>query len=296
MNLLRSLWHSPSLLNGLTRALIVIATLALLWILAYWVSSQPVFALRVVQVETMGTDKTPDSVLRHVQESDLRQALGAGGFEHALRSPLEPGQSVLMTHPWVRQVAMRRVWPNRLVVRIEEHQPIASWSDGRLLNRYGELFVGERTAASEDAEEIYQCRLINLSGPVGSHLRVLERAVDVDAVLSAYSLSLDSLTLSAQASWSLALEGGPDFSLGREDLPTDWRSRATLAAQTLARVEKWVATNQPSAQVARIDLRYANGFAFSTQPSHSRRQPVRERAASTPSCLHHYRQGTAHAA
>ena len=42
--------------------------------------------------------------------------------------------------PWVRRAVVRRDFPNRLRVDLQEHQPVAYWggeSDERLVNSYG---------------------------------------------------------------------------------------------------------------------------------------------------------------
>jgi hypothetical protein len=31
------------------------------------------------------------------------------------------------TVPWVRQATLRRIWPDRLAVHLDEHQPVALW-------------------------------------------------------------------------------------------------------------------------------------------------------------------------
>ena len=45
--------------------------------------------------------------------------------------------------PWVRHVAVRRVWPGRLEISIEEHVALARWGDDALVNTYGETFRGK---------------------------------------------------------------------------------------------------------------------------------------------------------
>src|SRR5918999_2982867 len=47
--------------------------------------------------------------------------------------------------PWVRRVAVRRVWPGRLEVSVEEHVALARWGAGdemsALVNIHGERFL-----------------------------------------------------------------------------------------------------------------------------------------------------------
>src|SRR3990170_3320144 len=36
--------------------------------------------------------------------------------------------------PWVRKATVRREWPNKLVVTVEEHEPLGTWGEnGRLI-------------------------------------------------------------------------------------------------------------------------------------------------------------------
>ena len=41
---------------------------------------------------------------------------------------------------WVRNVDVRRVYPNEVSITIEEHQPVAIWNNKRYINNFGELF------------------------------------------------------------------------------------------------------------------------------------------------------------
>src|SRR5688500_12992392 len=43
--------------------------------------------------------------------------------------------------PWVRRVAVRRVWPDRLELSIEEHVALARWGEDALVNTHGERFL-----------------------------------------------------------------------------------------------------------------------------------------------------------
>ena len=59
--------------------------------------------------------------------------------------------------PWVRSAMLRRVWPDRLEVALEEHVALARWRDTALVNDRGEVFE-----AATDA------RLPVFGGPEGS--------------------------------------------------------------------------------------------------------------------------------
>ena len=55
--------------------------------------------------------------------------------------------------PWVRHANVRRVWPNGLIVSIEEQKPFATWggeSSSTLMNSHGELFAGRVSEVMDD--------------------------------------------------------------------------------------------------------------------------------------------------
>ena len=40
---------------------------------------------------------------------------------------LQEARSAFEAVPWVRRAQVRRVWPDQLVVQLQEHQPVAYW-------------------------------------------------------------------------------------------------------------------------------------------------------------------------
>ena len=121
--------------------------------------------------------------------------------------------------PWVRRATVRRIWPNRLVVGIEEHRAIALWGDGRLVNTFGELFTANLAEAEEDGP------LPELAGPPASEQVVLARYRELERWLAPLGRKPESVQL------SLALQALRTAVLGGErDLPAlEQRAMATLA-------------------------------------------------------------------
>jgi len=55
--------------------------------------------------------------------------------------------------PWVKSAEVRRIWPNRIVVRINERRPVAVWQhDGRLvlIDGQGQPIAGENVSRFEE--------------------------------------------------------------------------------------------------------------------------------------------------
>jgi len=276
MNSVRQLWNSASALNRLAAALTSTAVLILLALGVYLIASRPAFAVRQVDIQSAGAP------LRHVQEADLREALRSGLAGTTLTAALGGVRERIDAHPWVRQVTIRRIWPNRLLIQIEEHQPIASWGDGRFFNRQGELFVGEANGVMDDAADHYQCLLPELEGPVGSQARVLERAMQASVLLEANGHRLHGMALGSQYAWQLRINNGLLVEIGRDAIGTDWQVRLQQLAESLS----WLSAQVRSeGRLARIDLRYANGYAYRLG---SMAEPSTDRAGAAKSCFQYF--------
>ncbi|MGA1094074.1 MAG: cell division protein FtsQ/DivIB, partial [Burkholderiaceae bacterium] len=190
----------------------------------------------------------------------IRQAIEQAGQGTALTTPLHDLRDVLEDHAWVRQVSMRRVWPNRLLVWVEEHEPIAIWADGQLINSYGELFSAQ--ADLGQVQERLGCQMPRLLGPVGSHLRVMERAMALQDELESHKRVLTRLELTEQLSWKAVLDGALVVELGRDQLPSSPIERLQGLLMRLESLEASLETKSGTQRLALADLRYANGFAF----------------------------------
>lgn len=250
----QTLWRSPLAINRFAASLVWLTLLTGLAAVALWVARQPAFALKSVQVVSLGPP------IANLTKSDIRQAIEQAGQGTALTTPLHDLRDVLEDHAWVRQVSMRRVWPNRLLVWVEEHEPIAIWADGQLINSYGELFSAQ--ADLGQVQERLGCQMPRLLGPVGSHLRVMERAMALQDELESHKRVLTRLELTEQLSWKAVLDGALVVELGRDQLPSSPIERLQGLLMRLESLEASLETKSGMQRLALADLRYANGFAF----------------------------------
>src|SRR5579862_3911636 len=126
------MWDRPDILNGTATALFAAAFLLAAYAAVHYAVRLPGFPLREVQITQALAHVTPDQVEAIVSREikgnfftlDLEQA--RAGFEKL---------------PWVRNVNVRRQWPDRLEVTLEEHVPLGRWGNAALVNTYGEIFV-----------------------------------------------------------------------------------------------------------------------------------------------------------
>jgi cell division protein FtsQ len=168
---------------------------------------------------------------------------------------LEAVRRAFETVPWVRRAQVRREWPNRLVVAVEEHQVLGSWDDGRFVNTFGELFTANAAEAEEDNRDLPE-----LAGPAGSERDVASRYLDFKSWFARLSLVPDQVTLSPRYAWTVHFDNGTDsgltVDLGRE------RDGNTVPERVLRMINAWPALVSRWPKPTLIDLRYPNGFAL----------------------------------
>jgi cell division protein FtsQ len=167
---------------------------------------------------------------------------------------LKKARDVFETAPWVRKAVVRKQFPNRLKVQLQEHQAVAFWGaegESRMVNSFGEVF--EANAGEADAET-----LPRLAGPDGESAQVLAVYRSVAPLFEPLDLSVEELTLSGRGSWSLQLDTGAVVELGR-GTPQEVAARAQRFVQTLTQVTGKYG-RRPEALVS-ADLRHENGYA-----------------------------------
>lgn len=232
-----------------------------------WAAIQrsPHFALRTIQVEG-ALVKTNVAAIRRYAAPKV-----AGNF---FSLDLAQAREVFESVPWVRRASVRRVWPNALLVTVEEHRAAAFWDGGdgddKLVNEYGEVFDANLGEVDDDALPILQ-------GPDGSAARVLAMHEKLRAVLAPLGSPIDTLRLSRRGSWQVELDSGAVLELGRGSDEGD-------TADVLARTERFVRTlgevgsrfGEPALQHA--DLRHVNGYAVRLQGVEVSASPIKPAA------------------
>ena len=151
---------------------------------------------------------------------------------------------------WVDRVSVGRAWPDKVIVRITEHQAAARWGDNGLLNVRGELFT-------EHAQHAFP-ELPSLAGPPGTEQDVARRYLAVRGRLAEADLKLERLSVDERGAWSLVLAGGQEIRLGRRDVDERLLRFFDVVAPALA-------SQLP--RVRYVDLRYTNGFAVGWRAS-----------------------------
>ena len=242
------MWHDIRTLNIITRAMLGLLALCLLFAGYRWISLQPMFDLRVVKVQ--GADGAP---LRYVDAATVRSAALPRIRGNFFTADLAAVRTAFETVPWVQRASVRREWPNKLIVSVDEYQVLGTWSeqDGRLLSVDGYLF----TANMDEAEA--EGRLPQLEGPDSSAHEVAARLLDLQAWLAPLKLTPRSLQLSKRYAWTARLSNGVTLKLGRVHERDALKNRVDRFVMAWPRLSA-----QLPGRIDTIDMRYPNGLAY----------------------------------
>jgi cell division protein FtsQ len=238
-------WQDPRLMNATAIFSAVLALCSLLYAGAVAGMRSPAFDFRAIEVRS-----TTGQNLRHVNLPALRaNALPGlkGGF---FTLNLETAQKQFETVPWVRKAHIARHWPDRLLVIIEEHVPLASWVDGRGINTYGEWF------AANSAELEQYGNLPELSGPAGTEPYVAQRFREFTEWFAPLDMKPHAVELSARYAWRITMSNKVVVELGREQNDKVLKFRVDRLITHYDEIKtRW------GAAPSYVDLRYPNGLA-----------------------------------
>lgn len=150
-------------------------------------------------------------------------------------------------NPWVKNANVWRVWPDTVIVEIEERVPVARWQKTQLIDEDGTIF-----SASTNIN------LPSLEGPKNNEKNILLLYQQASEELAKVNLTIEQFSCNARLSCQMRLQNGILVKLGREHI-----------AQRVARLRHfWYSIFQPQASnLAYIDLRYQDAFVIKEQES-----------------------------
>jgi cell division protein FtsQ len=227
------MWNRPEALNPLATFLYAAAVLLAGYGMLLWVVKLPYFALREVRVNGDFT---------HVTKAEIEEMVKREFRGNFFTLDLEAARSAFEQLPWVRRAAARRRWPDRVEITLEEHVPLARWNAVGLVNIQGELFQASSGAP-----------LPEFTGPHGTAPLVAAQYREARRMLAAIGRSPVRIELSERHAWRVKLDDGMTLELGREEQNARLKRFAAAYANTFSQLKH---------PVARVDLRYGNGFAI----------------------------------
>jgi cell division protein FtsQ len=234
------------LMNMTASILAVAFALLLIGALAGWAARHPVFALRGI---TVSGDVTHNNAV--TLRANVAPRLSGTFFTLDLAQARLAFEAV----PWVRQAVVRREFPNRLRVLLQEHKAVAYWGaegESKLVNSFGEVFEA-------NVGEVEQEALPRLNGPDGQAAQVLAMYQTLQPLFEAMDMDLQQIEQTGHGGWRARLDTGAALELGGGSV-----------AEVLARTQRFLKTltqvtssygRQPDALIT-ADLRHEDGYAI----------------------------------
>lgn len=239
------------LMNGVAALLVVGVLLALSWSAVKWATRSPAFTVRAIALDTP---------LQRANLATLRaNAIPrlAGNF---FSIDLDASRAAFESVPWVRRAVVRRVWPNKLAVTLEEHQAAALWQGGdrrseRLVNTHGEVFEANLGDVEDEA-------LPTLAGPDERSAQMLAMLQRLALALAPMPQAVQTLRLTSRGSWRAELDGGATLELGRGS-EGDIAQRVDRFVRTFAQAAgRFNAAGAAPRALVAADLRHPDGYAL----------------------------------
>ncbi len=244
------MWDKPRLLNWIANLLFALAVVLTLYAMLFVLVHLPIFPIREVKV---------DGQLAHVNRAQIKLIVAKHLKGNFFTLDLEKTRDAFEKLPWARNVSVRRRWPDKLDVVIEEHQALARWGNIALVNTHGELF---QAATEADLPVFY--------GPGDGVMEVTKNYGNYSQILNKADIKIAQVTLSPRRAWEIKTNKGLLIALGREEMDARLSKFAAAYKSTLS---------QLNVKVLYADLRYPNGFAVrrpvSVKPAAPQALPVK---------------------
>jgi cell division protein FtsQ len=226
------MWDKPTLLNWTANLLFAVSVVVMLYAALFAVVHLPIFPLREVKV---------DGQLHHVNREQVKLIAAKHLKGNFFTLDLVEVRNAFEKLPWARNVSLRRRWPDKLEVVIEEHQALARWGSIALVNTHGELF---HAASGSELPMFY--------GPGDGVIEVASQFADFSKTLKKANLEIANLSLTPRRAWQITTTDGMVVELGREQMQPRLEKFVSVYSNTIAGMNM---------KVTYADLRYPNGFA-----------------------------------
>jgi cell division protein FtsQ len=182
--------------------------------------------------------------VQHLARQDVQDLLFPFVSKGFFAINIERIRDQVLQLPWAAHVEVRRIWPDRIVVVIEEKKPIALWNDTSLLSAAGELFTPNIST--------YPSGLPQLVGPSGEQIIIARYYRRMTDALIPLHFKIARLELTPSMAWKITLDNGIKLNIGRKDILT----RLNHFVKVYSRI-----VGDKNSDVEYIDLRYPNGMA-----------------------------------
>ena len=224
-------------INGLFVKRAFIACLMALGIYAAISAGKLLNAIAIEEVLIYGNeDKVSSQAIHRLIDDEIQKGFWAVDLK-AVKEKVE-------SHSWVRKAMIKKQWPNKLVIAVDEQVPIARWDNDQLLSTTGDIIYG--------GSLIGYLHLPRFIADKKQLDVVITNFNDLQIALRKNQLAVTTLSLTPAGQWSFELNDDLLVKAG-DEINTLKINRLinVIEQELLADIER----------VEVIDLRYPNGLS-----------------------------------
>ena len=189
-------WNSPKVMNSISIFICVGLVFYVSYLFFSMVLSHSYFDLKNV-ILVVENNKSPN-----VKKEDIYKIINESLNGTALNTDLEQISSRILNNLWVSDVVVRRIWPNKMLVRVKENRVVAVFNKQTFLTEDGHL---NRIPLSEKSkvELNGDCRILEFEGPITAIPLMMEYAILFGNSLSEIDNKIRILIIASSSSLSL---------------------------------------------------------------------------------------------
>ena len=193
--------------------------------------------LQIKSVEVQGD-------LKHLDKSTLQPIIEPFVKTNLYLLDKKTLEEEIEFNSWVFSASLTSMWPNKLVVKIHEQNPIAFWGNEGMVNEFGEVIDVDLP--------LQKNKLPTLYSPFDKGREMVESYLKIREWMKDFPVDIVEFKEDTRGSWVLKLANGMKVKVGRQE--HERRLRRFIVGysnQLVGQVEK----------IDTVDLRYTNGFA-----------------------------------
>ena len=187
------------------------------------------------------THKTQFTTNADIREVLSKEPVLKGYFEQDIQEI----KTKFLDIPWIQDVAVRKVYPDRISLTLVEHRPMAIWNEKHFVSAQGKVFdLPTERFNSEGLPELY--------GPDSEAKKVLDAWYKIQKDLESRNLVLKSVAMDIRGSWTITLNNYVELRLGRGD----WLPKIDRFVTIFPEIDI-----PDGKRLSYVDLRYEHGAA-----------------------------------
>ena len=190
-----------------------------------------------------------EGVFQYLSKEELKEALMPLVTTSIFDADMQQIHATVAKLPWVKSVAVERVWPDTIDIKVHERKAYVRWGEKGLLTEYGELFMPNNVDQFQS--------LLLVEGPKEQEAKTLEIMKGVRIALEDQALDLAEFSINDREAWTIKLKTGLEIVLGS----TGQLNKLQRFLDTLP-----ILGQEKIAAMQVVDLRYPNGYAVSWKP------------------------------